>query len=125
MSKLTVAIAIGTITAIRTTEELWFRTSMDVLEIAAWAGMAYIAGTVATYAAIEKYCRKRKRTTKPSVGTRQIRHRSYRTDDTVFIDAEAIRKIKRKVIRMKGRMSLRIAGTICQQLMEDLGIWEI
>lgn len=55
MSKLTVAIAIGTITAIRTTEELWFRTSMDVLEIAAWAAVAYVAGIAITYAVVEQF----------------------------------------------------------------------
>lgn len=50
---------------------------------------------------------------------------SYQTDDTVFIDTEMIRKVKRKAIQMKGKLSLRFAGRIYQQCMEELGIWEV
>lgn len=56
--KLMIAIAIGAIAAVRTTEELWFRTSMDVLEIAVWAAVAYIAGIAITYAVAEKFHQK-------------------------------------------------------------------
>lgn len=47
--KLLTRIAAGVIAAARTTEELWFRTNMDVCEIAAWAAVAYIAGIVIAY----------------------------------------------------------------------------
>lgn len=56
--KLMIAIGIGCIAAARTTEELWFRTSMSVCEIAAWAAVAYIAGIAITYAAAEKFHQK-------------------------------------------------------------------
>lgn len=56
--KLMIAIGVGCIAAVRTTEELWFRTSVDVLEIAAWATMAYIVGIAITYAVAEKLCQK-------------------------------------------------------------------
>lgn len=123
--KLMLAIGTGCFTAVRTTEELWFRTNMDVCEIAFLAAGGYIAGVVIAYAADDFYRKRKRAKTKPTINTRPVQRRSYRTDDTVFIDAEAIRRMKRKVIRMKEKMSLRIAGKICQQLMEDLGIWEI
>lgn len=50
---------------------------------------------------------------------------SYRTDETVFIDAVVIRKVKRKAIQMKNRISTHIAGVFYQQCMEELGIWEV
>lgn len=50
---------------------------------------------------------------------------SYRTDETVFIDAAAIRKVKRKAIQMKSRVLTHFAGTMYQQCMEELGIWEV
>lgn len=53
MSKLLTGITAGIIAAARTTEELWFRTNMDVCEIAAWAAVAYIAGIAITYAVDE------------------------------------------------------------------------
>ncbi len=51
--KLLTGIIAGAIAAVRTAEELWFRTSMDVCEIAAWAAVAYIAGIAITYAVDE------------------------------------------------------------------------
>lgn len=47
------------------------------------------------------------------------------TDETVFIDAAVIRRVKRKAIQMKSRISTHIAGTFYQQCMEELGIWDI
>lgn len=50
---------------------------------------------------------------------------SYRTDETVFIDAAVVRKVKRKTIQMKSRISTHIAGVFYQQCMEELGIWDV
>lgn len=50
---------------------------------------------------------------------------SYRTDETVFIDAAVIRRVKRKAIQMKSRICTHIAGTFYKQCMEELGIWDI
>lgn len=50
---------------------------------------------------------------------------SYRTDETVFIDAAVVRKVKRKAIQMKSQVLTHFAGTMYQQCMEELGIWEV
>lgn len=55
----------------------------------------------------------------------QIRCSSYRTDETVFIDAAEIRKVKRKAIQMKSSVLTHFAGIFYQQCMEELGIWEV
>lgn len=55
----------------------------------------------------------------------QRRCSSYRTDETVFIDAAVVRRVKRKAIQMKSRVLTHFAGTMYQQCMEELGIWEV
>lgn len=49
---------------------------------------------------------------------------SYRTDETIFIDAAVVRKVKRKAIQMKSRIYTHIAGVFYQQCMEELGVWD-
>lgn len=56
--KLMIAIGVGCLAAVRTTEELWFRTSVGICEVAAWAAVAYIAGIAITYAVAEKFHQK-------------------------------------------------------------------
>ena len=51
--------------------------------------------------------------------------RNYRTEDTVSIDAETVRKVKRKAIQMKCRLSLRLMGIHYQHCMEELGLWDM
>lgn len=55
----------------------------------------------------------------------RIQCNNYHPDETVFIDAAVIRRVKRKAIQMKSRICTHIAGTFYQQCMEELGIWDI
>lgn len=50
---------------------------------------------------------------------------NYRSDDLVFIDAETIRKVKRKTIQMKSKLSLRLMGIHYQSCLEELGLWNV
>lgn len=53
--RLLFAICIGAIAFLRTAEELWYRTKMDLPGIVFWSMTAYFAGIVAVYAVTEKY----------------------------------------------------------------------
>ena len=53
----------------------------------------------------------------------RIGQRNYRSGNMVFIDEETIRKVKRKTIQMKSKLSLRLMGIHYQSCLEELGLW--
>lgn len=55
----------------------------------------------------------------------RIGQRNYRSDDLVFIDAETIRKVKRKAIQMKSKLSTHFMGMHYQACLEELGLWNV
>ena len=50
--------------------------------------------------------------------------KAYISDETVFIDASIVRRVKRKALQMQGQLSLHFAGVHYQQCLEELGLWE-
>lgn len=55
----------------------------------------------------------------------RVAQRNYRSQDTVFIDADVIRKVKRKAIQMKDKLSTHFMGVHYQQCLEELGLWNM
>lgn len=48
------AVAIGAVAFLRTAEELWFRTNLDLPGITFWSMTAYVAGIAFTYAVTDR-----------------------------------------------------------------------
>lgn len=54
-NKIWLGITTGSVAFLRTAEELWYRTNMDLPGIVFWSLTAYFAGIVATYAVTEMF----------------------------------------------------------------------
>lgn len=48
------AVAIGAVAFLRTAEELWFRTNLNLPGITFWSMAAYVAGIALTYAVTDR-----------------------------------------------------------------------
>lgn len=48
------AIMVGAVAFLRTAEELWFRTNLDLPGITFWSMTAYVAGIAFTYAVTDR-----------------------------------------------------------------------
>lgn len=57
--RLFLAVSAGAVAFLRTAEELWYRTNMELPEIVFWAMTAYVVGIIVTYAVSDKFRIKR------------------------------------------------------------------
>ena len=54
-NRIWIGVIIGAVAFLRTAEELWYRTNMDLPGIVFWSMAAYFAGIAVTYAATEVF----------------------------------------------------------------------
>ena len=54
-NKIWLGVTTGSVAFLRTAEELWYRTNMDLTGIVFWSIAAYFAGIAVTYAATESF----------------------------------------------------------------------
>lgn len=55
----------------------------------------------------------------------RVTQHNYRSEDTVFIDVDVIRAVKRKAIQMKSKLSTHFMGMHYQACLEELGLWNV
>ena len=51
--------------------------------------------------------------------------KTYISDNTVFIDASVVHRVRRKALQMQGQLSLHFMGKHYQSCLEELGLWDM
>lgn len=51
--------------------------------------------------------------------------KAYVSEDTIFIDANIVHRVRRKALQMQGQLSLHFMGKHYQSCLEELGLWNM
>ena len=55
----------------------------------------------------------------------QATDKAYVSEDTIFIDASVVHRVRRKALQMQGQLSLHFMGKHYQGCLEELGLWNM
>lgn len=55
----------------------------------------------------------------------QAAEKAYISEDTIFVDASVVHRVRRKALQMQGQLSLHFMGKHYQSCLEELGLWNM